>query len=497
MRLEILHVPDCPNVALLDRRLDEALAGNRSEVELTHRVVENPEVAAAVGMTGSPTLLVDGADPFAEPGLAPSVSCRLYLGEDGRVEGAPSVAELRRVLGVTTEADAQARTGVGSGPDECWGRPTDVPASAALSIRRGRATPTGPAERAVHQAILQAFAATGGPPTPAELDRVVASFEASAENLMGRLHAADVIRLGPDGQIRVAYPFSAVPTRHRVRLAGGAEVYAVCAIDALGMPAMLGVDAVIITADLTSGHPIAVTVEDGRSVWKPATAVVFVGTRPGGGPSVDSCCDYLNVFTESASPDSSRSGPLEEAGGAVVPGGCRGRFRRSSPLSCPVRVSPAVQCGQPALVLVVVDLPGRVPLPQCVVSTVTVRRNRGAADVLAQPADQPDAAEGGENQDGQQRGDQEKRPDPHGCHHPAAHHSAIHHRPTVPSLVMSSAPTLVTGTRWRATSKPTPPGVGCTGVRRYPSAVGDQPAEDGPGQINGARVDHRGRCLLP
>ena len=30
-------------------------------------------------MTGSPTLLVDGADPFARPGQPPSISCRLYL----------------------------------------------------------------------------------------------------------------------------------------------------------------------------------------------------------------------------------------------------------------------------------------------------------------------------------------------------------------------------------------------------------------------------------
>src|SRR4051794_14140426 len=52
------------------------------------------------GMTGSPTLLIDGTDPFARPGSEPSLSCRLYPSENGRVEGAPSVDDLRRVLAI-------------------------------------------------------------------------------------------------------------------------------------------------------------------------------------------------------------------------------------------------------------------------------------------------------------------------------------------------------------------------------------------------------------
>ncbi|MGH3425973.1 MAG: hypothetical protein ACRD3Q_03275 [Terriglobales bacterium] len=88
MRLQILHVSDCPNVALLEQRLNEALIGNQNEIELTHRVVKTIEDAAAVSMTGSPTLLVNGADPFSTPNQAPSLSCRLYRGENDRLEGA-------------------------------------------------------------------------------------------------------------------------------------------------------------------------------------------------------------------------------------------------------------------------------------------------------------------------------------------------------------------------------------------------------------------------
>ena len=51
-------------------------------------------------MTGSPTLLADGADPFARPGQLPSVSCRLYPDENGRQSPAPSSGQLRDALGL-------------------------------------------------------------------------------------------------------------------------------------------------------------------------------------------------------------------------------------------------------------------------------------------------------------------------------------------------------------------------------------------------------------
>jgi hypothetical protein len=49
-------------------------------------------------MPGSPTLLVDGVDPFAAAHQAPSLSCRLYTDETGGICGAPSLAQLRTAL---------------------------------------------------------------------------------------------------------------------------------------------------------------------------------------------------------------------------------------------------------------------------------------------------------------------------------------------------------------------------------------------------------------
>ena len=93
MRLEILQVPGCPGADLLNARLAElGYAG------VIRRVVASQADAERLDLTGSPTLLVDGADPFARAGQPPSVSCRLYLDEHGRPSPAPSPGQLREAL---------------------------------------------------------------------------------------------------------------------------------------------------------------------------------------------------------------------------------------------------------------------------------------------------------------------------------------------------------------------------------------------------------------
>jgi len=97
MDLTVLAVPDCPNVMLLEERLAQVLEGRR-DVTFSRQVIADASEAARRGMHGSPTILVDGIDPFAEPGQPTSVSCRLYRDGGGQVGGAPSVTQLRQAI---------------------------------------------------------------------------------------------------------------------------------------------------------------------------------------------------------------------------------------------------------------------------------------------------------------------------------------------------------------------------------------------------------------
>jgi hypothetical protein len=104
----VLAVAGCPNVALLAKRLAIAAAG-LPDVTVIRRAVDDERQAAALGMRGSPTLLVDGADPFAAASQPTGLGCRLYRQNDGSLRGAPPVGSLRHVLEHAIQAAQIAR----------------------------------------------------------------------------------------------------------------------------------------------------------------------------------------------------------------------------------------------------------------------------------------------------------------------------------------------------------------------------------------------------
>ncbi|MFI5780845.1 organomercurial lyase [Nocardia sp. NPDC051570] len=299
MKLEILQVPDCPNVAVLEDRIHRAVAGEPVTVEIVHRVVTDPEQAAATGMTGSPTLLIDGRDPFAETGLTPSLSCRLYPSTNG-LDGAPTVSALRAAFGLADHSDS---SGCGDTAPCCSFSTPHTSAAEALTAWRGDTCSADPVERAVHQAILHGFADRGHPPALVELSETVAGQDVSLTEVLRRLHDADALRLDDEGAIASAYPFSATPTPHRVQIAGGPTVHAMCAVDALGLAAMLDTDIDITSTDPTTHTPITITMRRQHLTADPPTTVVFVAAQAAQGPSADTCCNHLNFFTDHPSAD--------------------------------------------------------------------------------------------------------------------------------------------------------------------------------------------------
>ena len=93
----MLYFEGCPNWKVADERL-ATIAAERSDIRLTYRVVESIEDAERLGFHGSPSILVDGEDPFADSDTAVGLSCRVYRTPDGPA-GAPTVEQLQAVLG--------------------------------------------------------------------------------------------------------------------------------------------------------------------------------------------------------------------------------------------------------------------------------------------------------------------------------------------------------------------------------------------------------------
>ena len=74
MHLTILAVPGCPNAVLLEERVTSVLA-DHGHVTVSRHLITTAEEATRWGMHGSPTILVNGTDPFGGPGQAASMSC--------------------------------------------------------------------------------------------------------------------------------------------------------------------------------------------------------------------------------------------------------------------------------------------------------------------------------------------------------------------------------------------------------------------------------------
>ena len=91
----------------------------------------------------------------------------------------------------------------------------------------------------VKLAVYRHFAGTGVRPSTAQVAGALGATVASVREAFGRLRTRRVLVLEDDGEsIRMAPPFSGVPTQHVVT-ADGVSYFANCAWDALGIPAAL------------------------------------------------------------------------------------------------------------------------------------------------------------------------------------------------------------------------------------------------------------------
>ena len=154
----------------------------------------------------------------------------------------------------------------------------------------------------VHQAVLATFVRSGQPPARCDLERLARERGADPGAVLTELAESDVLAFTADGRIRAAYPFSAVTTPIQVSWAGGPDAYAMCAIDALGMSAMLARPVTITAAEPGTGRVITVRADGDQARWDPRTAMVFAGSSGDADrPSADCACSFINFFATARS----------------------------------------------------------------------------------------------------------------------------------------------------------------------------------------------------
>ena len=98
VNVTLLYFDGCPNWQQTEQRLLAALEqAGLPDTVLTRQAVDTPEDAELLAFRGSPTVLINGDDPFADPSAPDGLSCRIFQTPDG-LAGAPTVEQLVSVL---------------------------------------------------------------------------------------------------------------------------------------------------------------------------------------------------------------------------------------------------------------------------------------------------------------------------------------------------------------------------------------------------------------
>jgi Alkylmercury lyase len=313
MSIELLYFDGCPNHEAFLPHLRDLLrrVGVMDEVRLVH--VGSLEEAERERFLGSPTLRIDGRDidPTAASRDDFGFKCRLYRTDSG-TRGTPPDEWILDALagGSGGQWPVPGTEGVPLSP---------VPGFETRSWAALRTSRLPPAERRVHARIVRALAG-GSVPDGGRIDAWAGEEGLTGSHARAALEAADVAHFDAGtGSVRLAYPFSAAPTRHRVNVDGVGASYAMCSLDALGVAFMLRATTRVASSDPVTGELIEITVTpDGQASWSPQEAVAVVGCATDGGASAECMCPNTN-FAASVECGRAQLDALAGCSGTVMP----------------------------------------------------------------------------------------------------------------------------------------------------------------------------------
>ncbi len=172
----------------------------------------------------------------------------------------------------------------------------------------------GDTEAEVRRAAFRSIR-KGRSPDASELAAATGSgLEAVKEAVDSLVRRGEAVADGA-GRVVASAGLSLAPTRHRLRL-GEDQFHTWCAVDAVGIPAALGEDAVATTACPACGRPIEVQFEGGRAAPDPEL-VAWLPVQDCCASVVDDLCPDMNLFCNEEHLEEWRRGAGRPAGTAL------------------------------------------------------------------------------------------------------------------------------------------------------------------------------------
>jgi hypothetical protein len=118
---------------------------------------------------------------------------------------------------------------------------------------------------------------------------------AALDEAVAHLQARGRIEVAPDGRLLAVHGLSRRPTRHRIEHRGG-SVNTWCALDAIGIPAALGIDARAVTTCPSCNRELIVTLASGSAVPLVGVVLWYPEAADAWEHLVDQFCSGANLF---------------------------------------------------------------------------------------------------------------------------------------------------------------------------------------------------------
>ena len=96
MQITLLYFDDCPNWTETDEHLAR-LQAETPGLKISRQLIQTPEEAEQHQFIGSPSIVVDGIDLFADSDAPVGLACRVYSTPTG-LAGSPTLDQLRAAI---------------------------------------------------------------------------------------------------------------------------------------------------------------------------------------------------------------------------------------------------------------------------------------------------------------------------------------------------------------------------------------------------------------
>lgn len=97
MRITLQYFDDCPNWNTTDNHLHKLIWDRKLDATVEYQLIGTREDAELHQFRGSPTVLFDGVDPFAERDAPVGLACRIYQTDAGPA-GSPTLRQLEQAI---------------------------------------------------------------------------------------------------------------------------------------------------------------------------------------------------------------------------------------------------------------------------------------------------------------------------------------------------------------------------------------------------------------